>query len=46
VSRTADGEVAASERTGAPWRAHGRTPGKATAAAGVGGARGERGKGS
>jgi hypothetical protein len=35
--RTAGGEVAAGERSEAPWRAHRRTPGKATAAAGVGG---------
>jgi hypothetical protein len=35
--------VAAGEHTEAPWRAHGRTPGKATSAAGVeGGTRGER----
>jgi hypothetical protein len=28
VPRTAGGEVAASERSGAPWRTRGRTPGK------------------
>jgi hypothetical protein len=28
VSRTAGGEVAAGERSGAPWRTRGRTPGK------------------
>jgi hypothetical protein len=38
------GEVVAGERTGAPWRAHERTPGKAIAAAGVGGGRVGRGK--
>jgi hypothetical protein len=39
--------VAAGEHTEAPWRTHGRTSGKATAAAGVGGTRGEgEGKGA